>query len=186
VTWHCPFTQPSPLPQTVEQLPQCCASLCRLTQVPPQSLSPLGQTHWPATHCFPPLHAFAQAPQCAASPCRSVQLPLQQLLPPEQSPLLPQVQALLTQLSPGAQAWPQAPQLAASLAVFTSQPVFGFLSQSAKPVRQAKPQAPPAQTAVACAGVGQARSQLPQWLASVSVFTQEPPQRVWPVPQPPP
>jgi hypothetical protein len=85
-----------------------------------------------------------------------VQSPPQQTIPFRQSLLLPQVQALFTQRSPAAQAWPHAPQFAASLVVFTSQPLLALPSQSAKPGRQAELQAPAAQRAVAWAGAAQA------------------------------
>jgi hypothetical protein len=51
-------------------------------------------------------------------------------------------------------------------------------SQSAKPARQVKPQALPAQYVVAFAGATQARPQAPQCAASVARFTQAPAQNV--------
>ena len=69
---------------------------------------------------------------------------------------------------------PQAPQLALSVPVFTSQPFTGSRSQSAKPAAQvATAQAPPAQVALAW-GSAQARPQEPQLVALVWRLVSQP------------
>ena len=69
---------------------------------------------------------------------------------------------------------PQAPQLALSVRVSTSQPFTGSRSQSAKPVAQAiTAQAPAAQVAVAL-GSAHARPQAPQLDALVVRLVSQP------------
>jgi hypothetical protein len=136
-----PFVQTWPAGQAWPQLPQSLAVFSTV-QTPLQQPSPAP-------------HACPQVLQLLLSLDTSVHIPPQQRFPPRQSPLLPQAQAPFTQLSPAAHACPHAPQFAASLFVFTSQPLLAFLLQSANPARQVKLHAPPAQTAVACAGAAQ-------------------------------
>ncbi len=63
-------------------------------------------------------------------------MPLQQLFPPVQSPLLPQVQALLTQVSLGAQVCPHDPQLFALVWVLVQVLLqqFGVLPEQQVPL----------------------------------------------------
>jgi hypothetical protein len=82
--------------------------------------------------------------------------------------------------APPEQTWPaaqvvrQAPQLALSLRVSTSQPLAASPSQSAKPgLQAATPQAPPAQAAAAL-GSAQTRPQAPQLAAVVSSAASQP------------
>src|SRR5580698_1368149 len=88
------------------------------------------------------------------------------------------VQTAETQVSPSAQDLPQAPQLAASLLVFDSQPSDWAWLQSAKPALQAvRKQPPPEQPAEPCANA-QLLPQAPQLLGSNEVLVQSPPQTV--------
>jgi hypothetical protein len=69
----------------------------------------------------------------------------------------------------------QAPQLFASLALFTSQPLAAMLSQFRNvPLQEATPHTLEAQPAVPFAGFGQARPQPPQLATSEVVFTSQP------------
>jgi hypothetical protein len=68
---------------------------------------------------------------------------------------------------------PQAPQLSTFFVVSTSQPSTTCVSQSAKPVLQVIEQAPRAHVAVSLF-VEHAMPQVPQFLASVSVWTSQP------------
>jgi hypothetical protein len=47
--WHVPRTQICPVPQTLLQEPQLCASLWKSTQAPAQIVVPPGQAHTPET-----------------------------------------------------------------------------------------------------------------------------------------
>jgi hypothetical protein len=181
-----PWQPASPCPQQMPLL-QCWSAA--------QSPS-LRQPGWqtPVTQRWAAPQAFPQAPQLAGSLERSAQVPAQQALPAGQSPLLPQVQAPLTQLSPAAQTVPQLPHALfsgvqtplqqtwpgtqfASLAQPDAQklaPVAGLVWQC-WPATQ---QVPAQQTWPA----PQAVPQLPQWL-SVFSGVQTPPQQPWPVVQ---
>jgi hypothetical protein len=89
-------------------------------------------------------------------------------------------QSPLKQVCPGAQAWPQAPQLLTSLLMSVSQP-FARLLQWAKPELQTELQVPLLQTAVVLGAlIVQTLPQAPQLLASLAVNTQVPLQTVWP------
>jgi hypothetical protein len=88
--------------------------------------------------------------------------------------LIAQADAAHTVVAFGAlQALLQAPQFAALLVVFTSQPLVTVPSQLAKPALQAMPQVPPAvQVADEFANVGQAWPQVPQLLGESSGSSQ--------------
>ena len=60
-----PAVQTSPERQAVPQTPQFFRSLCRLTQAPLQSDSPVGQesAHLPAEQTSPALQLVPQVPQ---------------------------------------------------------------------------------------------------------------------------
>ena len=112
--------------------------------------------------------AVVQVPQCARSVWRFVHaaaVPVPQSVEP-----MAQAQRPAVQVCPPVQALPQAPQLVASVCVFTQAP-----PQSVVPVAQA--QAPAVQTRP----IGQAVPQVPQFAASVWRFTQVRPQTDWPV-----
>jgi hypothetical protein len=53
------------------------ASVLVLTQVPPQSIWPVGQAQWLLAQIWPPVQAFPQLPQLAALLVRSTQVPPQ-------------------------------------------------------------------------------------------------------------
>jgi hypothetical protein len=113
----------------------------------------------------PPVHASPQAPQLSESASRFTHGPLQDVVPRGQAHALAVQtwQAPPWQTSvPGAQAWPQAPQLAGS--------VLGSTHAPPHAVPLAQPQAPPAQV---CAE-GQALPQAPQLPGSVPTSTQWP------------
>jgi hypothetical protein len=75
-----------------------------------------------------------------------------------------------------------APQCALLFAKSTSQPSHGSMSQLWRSVSQAGTQAPFVQVfEVVPAGVAQTRPHIPQFISSVCMLTQTPPQNVWPV-----
>ena len=86
------------------------------TQLPPQSLLPLGHTQRPALHSLPAPQLMPQPPQFCVSVEANVHLPAQSRAPTGHThkPLL--------QLLPPAQALPQAPQLSVSL-LLTQRPL---------------------------------------------------------------
>jgi hypothetical protein len=64
VQLHAPVVHTSPCRQLLLQLPQWEGSLFGLVQVaPPQTTSPAGHEHTPATHESPVAHAWPHAPQ---------------------------------------------------------------------------------------------------------------------------
>ncbi|MFT4038623.1 MAG: hypothetical protein QM692_10620 [Thermomicrobiales bacterium] len=69
--WHCCET-----PQAVPQALQFAHSVCRLRQVPPHEVCPLGQ-QIPAEQISPLAQGFPQPPQCAALLAVSTQAPPQ-------------------------------------------------------------------------------------------------------------
>jgi len=73
-----------------------------------------------------------------------------------------------------AQRCPQAPQWVTLLASTASQPLLAERSQSAKPALHTKLQAPPTQTSVALARIGQVTPQAPQLAGSMRVLTHAP------------
>jgi hypothetical protein len=141
-----PSQLPKPVLQVMPQAPavQVAAALARVGQAVPQA---------------PQLVALVRV-----STSQPLLLLLSQLAKPslQRRPQVPIAQAAAA-LAPPAQTVPQAPQLAAEVAVSTSQPLAALLSQLAKPVLQvATAQAPIAQLDVALARA-QARPQAPQW-----------------------
>src|SRR5262245_10440366 len=116
-------------------------------------LQPLETMHMPATQDSPCLQAMPQAPQLLLSALRSISQPFWVLPSQLAKPIrherklqtlltqtvlafgrlqLGQVQPPLVQMSPWAQALPQAPQFLASEAMLSSQPLTGLPSQSPK------------------------------------------------------
>jgi hypothetical protein len=91
---------------TVMQVPQCAGLVCRLAQVPPQFVVPVGQAHWPFTQVAPEGHGCPQPPQFRMSVMVLTQLPLQSVSPgPHVTTHCPPVHVL-----PGGQTLPQLPQ----------------------------------------------------------------------------
>jgi hypothetical protein len=186
-----PAVQARPEGHTTPQPPQLSGSVCRLLHPllgsPSQSAKPALQValHAPATQAavVPGRtgHTTPQPPQLltldvlASQPLAA--LPSQSAVPLAQRK--PQAPAAQTVAAPGrvGHARPHAPQLVTLVARFTSQPLAGLRSQSAKPEAQTKAQAPAAQTAVAFAPAEQETAHEPQCVGSLPVFTQAPPQR---------
>ena len=181
------------------QLPQLFGSVPVATSHPSVCLLPL-QSVKPVLQALvqvPVVHAalttllleqrMPQPPQFAVSVLEVTSqpsvflLPLQSRKPGLQAPLqvpAPQVGELMWAFE---QVTPQPPQFAGLLCVFTSQPfVVLLLSQSAKPVLQAPPQAPAVQVAVVMLALEQRRPQVPQFVASVAVDVSHPLVRLFP------
>jgi hypothetical protein len=168
------------------QAPQCAAAVSVLVSQPleatasqsPEPATQRSTVHAPAAHPFDATlgseHALPHAPQLAGS----TEVLAQNALAP-----VPQVASGAAQVvphtppehtRPAVQAVPHAPQLALSVRVFTSQPLAGFVSQSAKPAAQAAmAHAPAAQLAVAL-GSAHARPHAPQWATAVRVLVSQP------------
>jgi hypothetical protein len=70
---HEPFEQLWPDPQVVPQLPQFVELVCRLTQVVPHIVWPLGHVHAPFEQ-LPEAQVFPQLPQLVELVCRLTQL----------------------------------------------------------------------------------------------------------------
>jgi hypothetical protein len=191
--------------QAFPQEPQLLASVCRFTQLVPQSVVPLGQTQLPLEQIAPPVQALPQVPQLYESLLRSVQVPLPQFAEPagQQIPLeqtwplphagpFPQVQVPAVHVSAvPLQATPHFPQFWVSLVRSThAPPQFVWPVGQHIPLEQTWPapqagpdphvQAPPEQLSVVPA---QAMPHLPQFWALLVKSTQAPPQFVWPVGQ---
>lgn len=80
-------TQLSPPVQAAPQAPQLPVDVARLTHVPEQSVSPVGQPQRPMEQTSPPVQASPQTPQFAELVARSVQTPPQFERPdPQQMP----------------------------------------------------------------------------------------------------
>src|SRR5689334_22064184 len=73
-----------------------------------------------------------------------------------------------------AHTWPQAPQLAASIARLTSHPLTGMRSQSAKPIEQGPGWHMPMLHTAAAFGYEQAFWHMPQCIGSVLRLTSQP------------
>jgi hypothetical protein len=150
------------------QAPQLRTSVRTSTHAPLHSK--VGALHEvmqvPLLHTCPKAQARPHAPQFAVSLATGRSQPLAALPSQFAKPVVQtRVQALDWQ-TPVAfgrvQLTPQLPQFAALAATLTSQPLSGTPSQSAKPVAQVKPQAPPWQVAVAFARTGHALPHAPQ------------------------
>jgi hypothetical protein len=90
------------------QLPQCCGSELRIAQVAPHIIAPVGQVHWPLTHCEPGWQSWPQPPQLLGSDDGSTHE-----APHGIWPWVEQVHAPPVQVAPFGQAWPHDPQCAA-------------------------------------------------------------------------
>jgi hypothetical protein len=157
---HAPFEQASGVEQVVAQAPQWLLSLFRSTQVPATtSQQVLGAAHGDGPH--------------GQLPVSEQPLPAQQSPPAPQASLPLHAQRPLTQVSPGLQARPHAPQLNGSL-VRSRQPTSG--QQVLALVHAAPPaQAQAAPTQVSPVGA-QALPQAPQFLRLVFTLMQVSPQ----------
>jgi hypothetical protein len=138
-----------------------------LTQAPAQSVVPVGQAHWPATHTKPPAHAIPHPPHSDGSVCVSTQLWSHDVSPAAQV----SVHEPLEHDSPPAHWLPQVPQLFGSVLVFTQPPSHGVSPgvQPQWPLRQVVPFA-------------HALPQAPQWIASANRSTHAPAHDVNPAP----
>jgi hypothetical protein len=97
----------------VRQAPQCCGSVVRSVQTPPQATSAPGQRQCAFVHTRPPEQARPQPPQFAELVWRSTQLPPQAARFPAQLIMhIPDEHTSFTR-----QTFPHAPQFAASLDV---------------------------------------------------------------------
>jgi hypothetical protein len=163
VHWQVAPTQLAPLQET-PQPPQAPGSVWGLTHCPAQPRNPAGHpsVHRPSLQLWPAGQAPSQLPQCWASLAVSTQRPLHSVLPAGQT------QALRTHACPVAQACPQAPQLAGSLAVSAQ------VQPSAVQVQLVLPGAQPQAPARQLAPEGQALPQAPQFAASLRGSTQRP------------
>jgi hypothetical protein len=185
--------------QTRPQAPQLRTSVCVSTSQPFAALP--SQLPKPALHATPQApdaqvaeafarggHTVPQAPQFAALVLVLTSHPLagspSQFAEPA-AQTTPQTPAWHRAVAPppAVHALPQRMQLDTSLVRFTSQPLAGFVSQSAKPVLQvATAQAPAAQLDTPFVAWHR-RPQAPQFAVSPCGFTQRPPQHDSPVPQ---
>ncbi len=155
----------TPLVQTLPQRPQLLGSLSGFVQAVPQSCCPWlqGFTHWPEVQVWFGPHWLPQLPQLAGSVAKFAQEPFGQViwlpghvatqLPPEQSGVAV------------GQAWPQPPQSAGLLSVFTQ-----AVPQWVSPLAQAETQVPETQVVPA----PQIVPQLPQLFGSVATLVQAP------------
>ena len=78
---HPPFTQLSPVGQSLPQAPQFLASVLVLTHAPLQAVRPLKQAHLPLIQAPPVRQAVRHPPQFLASFWVLVQFPLQLVSP---------------------------------------------------------------------------------------------------------
>ena len=71
--WHAPPEHVALLPHTLPQLPQLVRSVAVLTQLPPQSVCPVGHPQRPPAHITPGAHWLPQVPQLLVSLARLTQ-----------------------------------------------------------------------------------------------------------------
>jgi hypothetical protein len=168
-------------------------SVCVFTHALVQRVCPMGHVppHIPATHvAVPPVgarHALPQRPQWATAVLVLASQPLAVFMSQSAKPALhmsEHIPALHVgvPLAP-VHALPQRPQCMALELVSTSQPLAGFMSQSAKPTVQRKPHVPAEHVAVELGAFGQALSQRPQCMGLLCTSTQLAPQRTVPMAQ---
>lgn len=136
---HCPELQICPPGHWWLQVPQLAPSVCKLTQVPPHDVCPLGQ-QMPAEQTKPAEHALPQPPQLRASVVRSVQALEQQLWPVVQRvhvPFGPPPQTIFVSLAGGTQVVPLQQPVEHEELVHTHCPLLHVW-----PAEQACPQVP--------------------------------------------
>jgi hypothetical protein len=104
--------------QALEQSPQCAGSLASETQMPPQSVWPLGQPHDPAAHTNPGLQVSPQPPQLDGSVAASTHEPPHGTRPEGHEG----TQAPAAQTSPASHAAPHLPQFDRSELVLVQTP----------------------------------------------------------------
>ncbi len=167
---HVPAEQICTDPQAFPQRPQLCELDVRSTSQPfagfmSQSAKPMLQVptaQRPAAHAGIPFaitHDVAQAPQCAASVRRSTSQPFAGFMSQSAKPSrhAPSVQTPIAHDDAAlgsAHTVPHAPQFESLVAVSASQPLAGFMSQSAKPaLHTPTPQRPATHEAVAFCAV---------------------------------
>jgi hypothetical protein len=154
-----------------------------LLGLPSQLAKPAAQvgTHAPAVHTVVPfafVQAAPQALQFAALVFRFASQPFAALPSQLPKPVLhaPSTHALAEQLAPAfanAQTVPQAPQFAADVVRFVSQPFVGSPSQLPHPAAQVGTHAPAVQVVLPCA-LRQALPQAPQLVTVVLRFVSHP------------
>ncbi len=181
VSWHAPLVHadaPLEKRQVKPQAPQLLTLVSAVSQPLPAlpSQSPKPALHWNAQRPAQKgvalagrAQALPQAPQFAGSLARSRQAPVQSVWPETQVA----TQAPAAQRCPAPQALPQAPQLALSAWVFTSQPFIALLSQLAKPWAHA-PRAQPELTQLPLALAKLQRTPQPPQLVSASRLVSQP------------
>ena len=64
---HCQFTQSSVSLHGLPHEPQFRGFWVMSSQPLPQSMVPLGHTHWEPEQSLPPVQAVVQSPQCSSS-----------------------------------------------------------------------------------------------------------------------
>jgi hypothetical protein len=182
----------APVGQRVPQAPQLLVSVGSgasqpVAGIPSQSAVRIGSVHRrrqrPASQRAslpgPEAQRLPQAPQWLTSDCVSTQAP-PQVVKGHSSVVQAKAPSTAAQRGVGAaQRRPHIPQLSA-LDRSVSQPLAGFMSQSAKPRSQVAPQRPAAQVATPRAGAGQTVPQAPQFITSVWALTHDMPQRTSP------
>jgi hypothetical protein len=144
---------------------------CSVAQVASDPQRPLAHT--------PDVHAIPHPPQWRASVWRFTSHPLAAFMSQSAKPVLhaiPHVPALhvAVAFAPPGHVRPHTPQLAVDVRVSASHPLAAFMSQSPKPVLQARPQRPAAHVADAFAPLAQAVPQELQLRASVLSATSQP------------
>jgi hypothetical protein len=204
--WQTPPAQDPPAGQMSPQVPQLFGSVPSSASQPSastplQSAKPLSQVAmWQAADAQSVVpwgtgpHTFPQPPQLFGSAWVLAQVAPQHVSLPGHTPPAPQppTHTPPEQDSPAAQACPQLPQLAGSVAVSISQPSCTIMSQSAKPgVHAPRAQAEATHAAVASGKGPQVTPQPPQLDGSLvsSVHSGEqqvsPAAQAWPAPHMP-
>ena len=180
-----------PMPQERPQAPQLVLLVSVFTSQPfigfmsqsakPGSHETIAQAPaaHPFTRTFVRLHAASQRPQCCALVTVLVSQPVVGSASQSPKPVLHAsiAQALMRHAAVAlriAQARPQAPQLAVSVRLSTSQPFAAIPSQSAKPGAHSMRQAPITQMPTELVPAGHAVPQAPQFIAAVWRLTSQP------------
>jgi len=159
----------------VVHVPQLALSTSVFTQVPMQSVRPLGHSQEPSAHICPAGQAVPHMPQFAASVITFTQTPPQSVVS------VGHAQAPEEQLCPAGQAMPHMPQcsgeaMRSTQIVRMPMPIMSMTSQALSPLGHADTQLPPVHISSAAHIVPQA----PQLPLSVLVSVQVAPQRSWP------
>ncbi len=166
--------------QVVVQRPQCVGSVARFTQAPLHAVRGEAHVavHTPEEHTWPAPHGVPQPPQLALSVRMFTSQPFDGLASQSRCPVVhePTAQAPPTQVAvanDSEQARPQAPQFAAVVLRFVSQPLAAMASQLPRPALHVSTvQAPPLQPFVAAPESAHTRLQTPQFSGSDERFAQ--------------